>query len=53
MATYPTLVVERREAQAAVEIVVFIPLAMERVVPLVPNAMFVDHVLAPLRMVYL
>ena len=39
--------VNRREAQAAVEIVGFIPIAMEHIVPLVPNAMFIDHVRAP------
>ena len=34
----------RREARAGVEIVQFIPIAMEHIAPLVPNAMFIDHV---------
>ena len=37
----------RREARAAVETVGFIPIAMEHIVPPVPNAMFIDHVHAP------
>ena len=37
----------RREARAAVETVGFIPIAMEHIVLLVPNAMFIDHVRAP------
>ena len=37
----------RREARAAVETVGFIPIAMEHIVPPVPNAMFIDHVRAP------
>ena len=37
----------RREARAAVQAVGFIPIAMEHIVPLVPNAMFIDHVRAP------
>ena len=47
--------VNRREARAAVETVGFIPIAMEHIVPPVPNAMFIDHVspAPPLRMVYL
>ena len=36
-----------REAQAAVETVGFIPIAMEHIVPPVPNAMFIDRVRAP------
>ena len=39
--------VNRREARAAVETVGFIPIAMEHIVPPVPNAMFIDHVCAP------
>ena len=46
--------VNRREARAAAETVGFIPIAIEHIVPPVPNAMFIDHVRAPpLRMVYL
>ena len=37
----------RREARAAVETVGFIRIAMEHIVPPVPNAMFIDHVRAP------
>ena len=36
-----------REARAAVEAVGFIPIAMEHIVPPLPNAMFIDHVRAP------
>ena len=39
--------VNRREARAAVETVGFIPIAMEHIIPPVPNAMFIDHVHAP------
>ena len=39
--------VNRREARAAVEIVGFIPVAMDHIVPQRPNAMFIDHVRAP------
>ena len=39
--------VNRREARGAVEAVGFIPIAMEHIVPPVPNAMFIDHVHAP------
>ena len=39
--------VNRREAQAAVETIGFIPIAMEHIVPPVPNAMFIDHMHAP------
>ena len=46
--------VNRREARAAVETVGFISIAMEQIIPPVPNAMFIVHVRAlPLRMVYL
>ena len=41
--------VNRREAQANVETVGFIPIAMEHIVPPLPNAMFIDHVRAPLE----
>ena len=37
----------RREACATVETVGFIPVAMEQVIPPMPNAMFIDHVHAP------
>ena len=37
----------RREAWAGVETVGFIPIAMEQIVPAVPNAMVIDHVRAP------
>ena len=40
--------VNRREARAAIEIVGYTPIAMEHIVPRVPNAMFIDHVRAPL-----
>ena len=36
--------VNRPEARAAVEIVGFIPIAIEHIAPPVPNAIFVDHV---------
>ena len=36
-----------REARAAVEVVGFIPLAMQHIAPSMPNAMFIDHVHAP------
>ena len=39
--------VNRREAWGAVETVGFIPIAVEHIVPPVPNAMFIDHVRAP------
>ena len=39
--------VNRREVRAAVETVGFIPIAMEHIVPPVPNAMFINHVRAP------
>ena len=39
----------RREARAPIETVGFIPIAMEHTVPPVPNAMFIDHVRAPLQ----
>ena len=39
--------VNRHEARAAVETVGFIPIAMEHIVPQVPNAIFSDHVRAP------
>ena len=48
--------VNRREARAGVETFGFTPIAMEHIVPPVPNAMFIDHVHPPpppLRMVYL
>ena len=35
------------EARAAVETVGFIPIAMEHIVPPMPNAMFIDHGLPP------
>ena len=38
--------VNRREARAAVEAVGFKPIAMEHIVPPVPNATFIDHVRA-------
>ena len=41
--------VNRREARAAVETIGFIPIAMEHIVPPVPNAMFIDHVRAYLE----
>ena len=37
----------RREARAAVETVGFVPIAMEHIIPPVPNATFIDHVRAP------
>ena len=37
----------RREARVAVETVGFIPIAMQHIIPLVPNAMFINHVRAP------
>ena len=39
--------VKHREARAAVQTVRFIPIAMEHIVPPVPNAMFIDHVRVP------
>ena len=39
--------VNRREARAGVEAVRFISIAMEHIVPPLPNAMFIDHVCAP------
>ena len=39
--------VSRREARVAVEIVGVIPIAMEHIVPPVPNAMFTDDVRLP------
>ena len=39
--------VKRREAWAVVETVGFIPIAMEHIVPPVPNAMLIDHVRPP------
>ena len=39
----------RREARAAVETVGFLAIAMEHIVPLVPNAILIDHVRAPLE----
>ena len=43
-----------REARAAVETIRFIPIAMEHIVPPMPNAMFIDPVRPPppLMMVY-
>ena len=46
----------RRKPQAAVETVGFIQMAMEHIVPPLPNALFIDHVRdppPPQRMVYL
>ena len=40
--------VNRREARATVETVASIPVAMENIVPLVPHAMFIDYLRAPL-----
>ena len=39
--------VNHREAPVAVEIVGFMPIAMEYIVPPVPNAIFIDHVPPP------
>ena len=39
--------VNRRKARATVQTVGLIPIAMEHIVPLVPNAIFIDHVRAP------
>ena len=41
--------VNRREARAAIETTGFIPISMEHIVPPLPNAMFIDHVRAPLE----
>ena len=41
--------VNRRQARAALETFGFIPSAMEHIVLPVPNAMFIDHVRAPLE----
>ena len=45
--------VNHSEAQAAIDTVGFIPIAMQHIVSPMPNAMFIDHVCAPLTMVYL
>ena len=41
------LAMNRRKARGAVETGGFIPVAMEHIVPPVPNTMFIDHVLVP------
>ena len=41
--------VNHHEARAAVETIGFMPIAMEHIVSPVPNAMFIDHVCAPLE----